>query len=759
MSAFVVIGTVVLVVAGWVGWLTDRRGAERPALAREEAGVPPSYTITDTTGRVLANFVPRFDIEMSPRSMWQAHTPSHMTAEISRVLGGSPSPAELEALFFPDAIEGEITVDAWELSARQAHELNGWIEGGAEGLDEPVRGIRVEAIGGDRRTRTWRLVWCPTELLSVEQRERHGYDSAWRWGRHIANRIAACLRDPSAPEPRGSIERERMRSEVWSGLIPRASCRPIEGIPSDCVLALRDLLSKEGVAAWQMRLSFGRDRTYPTGEHELFGNWGFTEPEQTAPQPRAGLELLCDRLLDDADWQPLLDLRPPVYRWNQDRTVRGNRENAYLGYAPGAPSPRVESTIDLALQEFVGRALDDVLEEHDPALAMALVVDVETGDVLAVESREAYEIEPFAPIYHLFTTGSTLKVLTMVSALDQHVVDPNELLDVGFGAYRIHKDGKPTGRVIHEAEGAATGVITARDAFAFSVNAGMTQIGLRVDDDIFHDYLSRLGYGKAAGSGLGIERAGLLTALPWKYEYTHASVCFGHEISTTAWQHVAALATVIRGGVFRPLRIARAVEQGDRRWELVPNEGDRIYSESSCAEVRDLMRYGAEYGTGADAHKAMLAAAERTPGGAVIDLGTKTGTAEKTRELCVHVELGERERWRRNNLTATRARYDSLKSIAKPHTTSCYTSSICMFGSRDGGRELLTFVVVEEPRGKQKFGSKVAGPTAARILAEALDLTTNGTPPRAEIADGFFASVASEENPLDEPWRVEEVEW
>ena len=87
MSAFVVIGSVVLVVAGWVAWLSHEHASGRPALARETVGSPPSYAIVDSEQRVLANFVPRFDLELSPRSMWQAHTPSVITERISEVLG------------------------------------------------------------------------------------------------------------------------------------------------------------------------------------------------------------------------------------------------------------------------------------------------------------------------------------------------------------------------------------------------------------------------------------------------------------------------------------------------------------------------------------------------------------------------------------------------------------------------------------------------------------------------------------------------
>ena len=768
MSAFVVIGTVVLVVAGWVAWLIEDRAGRQPVRARERVGTVPSYAIRDARDRTLARFVPRFDLELSPRAMWQAHTPTYMCERISEVLGGSPTPEELEAAFLPDARDGIIVVDAWDLSARQANELGTWLAGGEEAEEAPIEGMWLEPVSGQRHA--WRLAWQPARVLSREQREARGHGSAWTWGRALANGIAACLRDPSEPEPRGSGPRDAMRAEIWSALIPRAWCRPLKGLPSEAVLALRELLDEEGVAAWQMQLSFGRDRVYPSGEHELYGSWGYLEPTATEPAPREGLELLCDRLLQQPDWQATLDLTPPVYRWLTDRTVRGNREDGYLDYRPPAATPTVQATLDLELQAFVRGALEDLIDEHKAALAMAIVVDVENGDVLAVDSVEHYEIAPFAPIYHEFTTGSTLKVLTMAAALEEGLVQPDETFDVGHGEYRVVHEGRPTGRVIHEAEGAAQGIITARESIAFSVNAGLTQIGLRVPDHVFRGYLAALGYGRAPGSGLGIEHGGHLAKLPWSYAYTHASICFGHEISSTVWQHAAGLATLARGGVYRPLRIVRAVEQGDLRWELDPEEGQRVFSERTSELVRDMMRHGATVGTGRDVRKSLLGTAAAYLGlpeeegldaaAEFLDLASKTGTAQKVgTERCVHVELAARERWRERGLPATPQRLRALRDEPKPHR-NCYTSSIVLFGKRqDQDRQLMVYVVAEEPSGKQRFGSRVSGPTAGRILAEALGLTQGGEPPRQEVASGFFASDVADRNELDEPWRQEVQRW
>ena len=458
-------------------------------------------------------------------------------------------------------------------------------------------------------------------------------------------------------------------------------------------------------------------------------------------------------------WEDLLHREPSVYRWLYDRSVRGKRVDGYVAFEPASAAPTIETTLDLALQRFVRRELERLCAEHRPALAMALVIDVQSGDVLAVDSVEEYEIQPFAPIYHVFTTGSTVKVITMASALEEGVVRPEDTFDVGQGAYRIHyPDGRRSGRVIHEARGAPTGRITASEAFTGSCNAGLAQIGLRMSDDAFHGYLARLGYGAPPRSGLGSERAGYLAPLPWKYAWTHTSVCFGHELSTTLWQHTAAVAAVVRGGVFRPLRIVRAVEQQGARWELALDPGERVYRAATARIVRDMMRRGALEGTGRDARTELERIAARSLGVAdghgLVRIGTKTGTAQKVGdELCLHVELSGRLAWRDQGLSATRARLAALHSVTPPHK-NCYTSSICVFGSRPGDeRELLVFVVAEEPRGRERFGSKVSGPAAARILAEALGFTRHGAAPRHDLIEGFAASSLAVRNPADEPWR------
>ena len=746
MSAFVVVALVILGVAGYVVHAASTSTVHQPARESTETGMSPAFEIADTEGRMLAHFVPRFDLVMSPRSMWQAHTPVYMAERISEILGGEPSTGELLDCMLPDAVHGVIEVKEWDLTPRQANRLLEWMESGAGTATASLQGIWVLPTDGEERGgKHYRLFWQPEKLLSEKEREVHGFASAWAWARRVANGIEGCLRRPGVCDPETSKEWDERRAAVWAALIPRAHCRPVMGIPSALALDLRELLREEAVAPWQMELSYDRDREYPCGEHELFGSWGFTDPEQSVALPRDGLELLCDRMLREPAWS-FLRREPSAYSWLRDRSVRGNRRdraNAYLGYTASSSEPIVRSTLDLSLQRFLRAELEKTMELHRPALAMAIVLDVQTGDVLAVDSVEEYEVQPFAPVYHTFTPGSTMKIMTMASALEEHLVEPDEELDVGNGEYRLVDPATGRSRIIHEAEASLAGKNTASMFFARSVNAALVQIGVRIPAEKFRGYLAALGYGAPPGSGLGIEKAGYLRELPWAYRYTHASVSFGHEMTTTLWQHAAALATVIRGGQWLPLRMVRAVEQDDEQYAVPPAEGHRVFRTDTCDKVRAMMKLGAEQGTGRHIARPDIV------------MGTKTGTAQKVgTELCVHVELAACERWDREGTGWTKAGYRALKSLPKPHG-NCYTSSMCAFGRLpDQERELLVLVVVDEPRGTEKYGSKVAGPTAAAILVEALGLTQDGEEPVHEYVNGFNRSGSALRSEDDDPLRI-----
>jgi hypothetical protein len=811
-SAFVVIAGVLTFVALRGAKMALADEGEQPNTAHTAIQDPPDFEIHDTHGIPLALSVDRLRLVMSPNAMWQAHTPGHMAACISEALGGNPAPDELLKRMLPDAFRtgGEpevIDVEGIVLGPEEALRVQAWLDTGDPvawkeprghgSVARPVRGMSVERIAGTNR---YGLRWRPAVLLSEAQRVEHGVKRPQAWARRVADALIKCI-DEERPkgDSRSTEEQQERRREVWLALMPSQFKVVIGEVPAEAAFRLSALLKEEWVHSHQMKLRRDLTRRYPVrgvpdddldrvapagrvealpapglGDPEedgapvfsVLGYWGTcdedvarreererlglqdAEPCPTMlapmleerinervyrPHPQTGLELLFARTLELPEWG-FLERDPGRYAYLTSQVVRQPRRRYFREVTPPSDVPIVRTTVDASLQRCVRTVLEGVMEEHDPALAMAIAVEVETGAVLAIDALDAYDVAGFLPLLHSFTPGSTFKAVTMATALEAGVVRPDDEFDTFDGNFVTG------GHRIREALGAPRGRIAAGEAIVGSSNAVMAQIGMLVEDEYFREKLAALGYGQRPGAGLGYERSGTLARLPWKLHWTHASVSFGHEVAVTFWQHTQAFLTIVRGGERVSLQLLESVEQNRILHRVAPARPERVFSEETCEAVRRMMRDGALRGTGDG-----VARDE-------IFMGTKTGTAEKVAtEVCLHVELEHQQRHHECDQACRR----SLKGV-RVHDRSCYTSSMVTFGRLpEDEREVLVFVVVDEPRGRDKFGADVAGEAAVEILARALEQPD----PRGRSLDGpqtdflrMEAIEAGAGSPAEQPW-------
>lgn len=797
VSAFALIGLVIAVVIGRVAWLATLGEESRAPRVRTESDPAPSGSIHDRDGRPMAVFVQRLDLSCSPNALWQAHTPDALARALSAALGGSPTPHELLARLLPDARRGVVVAREprsgrpLALDADQARAVDDWARRGGFGDEAP--GLSIDGIWLERqRSGDWHLCWSPAVTLSEAMRARHvpaRRNNPLAWTRVLADGLARCLLGDKAIEPGPGVdarELERQREGLWRILMPTTYAVAVRDFDARRAPDVAALFAAERVAHHQMSITRDRARDYPGGRDELLGFWGWLDDEAatraalaqagfaradlsapggverllagmseaeraghdalqrtlvTSLQPLTGLERAAARLLDEPRWDFLVR-EPARFSYWQQRPVGAQARPYFVDASAASETPRVMTTIDALLQRFVDDELARVMRDHQPALAMAIALDVADGSVLAVGSRSAYPISGWAPLHHQVLPGSTFKVVVMASALDAGVVKPHDVFDIGNGeTYRL------PGRTINEAElSNRSGLQTAAQCLAYSINAGLVQIGMRMSAEALRGYLAALHYGEAPRTGLGGERAGHLPKLPWRPVWEHASVCYGYETQVTLWQHAAALSSVLRGGEWLPLRILDAVEQGGRRWVLEAARPERVFGRRACDEVRDMMRMGAREGTGMRAVSPELAS--------VLDIGTKTGTAERVgTELCIHVELEHQARHAEQDTRCSRACRASAKSLPKPHRGACLTLSMAAFGRRlDGEREVLVLVMVDEPVKKARYGSDTAGPAAIAILEEALGLTAFGEERRASWVAGFGQAAGLAQEAGAQPW-------
>jgi hypothetical protein len=721
----------------------------------------------------MAFSVAYLELVMSPNAMWQAHTPDKTAHEMAQILGERYTPEWMLEHMLPDAKNGVIHVADGPLAMNieQARRVQAWIQSGVtdgESEGAPIEGMWLEAT---RQSGEYGLAWRPALVLSESVRLEHKKPRALDWTRQIADDLLVCLAGREAFERYDNDELlNAARRRIWNALMPAHFKSVVKNVPPEVALEIFKLLKLEHVQDHQMKLVRNARRVYPmqvaarSPEVEsavcddppaaVLGRWGTLELDQARrrareelmlpadehcserdldrlraateirvyqPSPMSGLELYASNLLRRPEWS-FLERQREEYTYLANQAPRQPLQHYFQDLVPESETPHVITTLDAELMRRTRQWLTRVMTDHKPAAAMAIAIEVSTGRVLAVDAIDPYDMGGFLPTMHTFTPGSTMKAVVMATAIDEGKVDFGERINTFNGNFKIGS------RTIHEAEGAQTGWLTPAEGLAYSCNAVLVQIGLRVPSADLRARFVELGYTLPPGSGLGGERCGSLKQLPWSDVYTHASVCFGHELLVTMWQHAAALATVVRGGEYRPLTLVDAVEQGGQRHDIPFAAPKRVFAAATCDSVREMMMLGAREGTGKKVYCPDIV------------MGTKTGTAQKVpTEPCLHVEL---EHNREHGCHGARECRAQLVGLRTAHRGACYTSSMCAFGHladdpREVPREVMVLVVVDEPRGAKKFGADVAGPAAVGILEAALGYVRGGEKYTPPTPDGF----------------------
>ncbi|MEE8044906.1 MAG: penicillin-binding transpeptidase domain-containing protein [Thermodesulfobacteriota bacterium] len=277
-------------------------------------------------------------------------------------------------------------------------------------------------------------------------------------------------------------------------------------------------------------------------------------------------------------------------------------------------------TIDSQIQYIVERQLKEGIEEMGGEKGMAIIMNPETGEVLAMASYPFLDPNNFSkfpevnrrnlPIWYAHEPGSTMKVFLASSALDDKKVNPNSKFNCENGRRRIGsaviRDIKPRG------------TLTVAEIVKYSSNIGASKIGELLGRDKYYKYLNKFGFGKKTGIGLPGESSGLLAA-PRKWGPIElATISFGQGISVTSLQLVTALSAIANGGyLMKPYVIEKIVgPDGNVIEQNSPEVVTRAISYDTSYQMKQIMQGVVENGTGKKA---------QIPG---FSVAGKTGTAQ-----------------------------------------------------------------------------------------------------------------------------------
>jgi len=281
-------------------------------------------------------------------------------------------------------------------------------------------------------------------------------------------------------------------------------------------------------------------RYYPAGEvagHVV----GFTNLDD---QGQEGLELGYDQLLNGEDG---------AKRVIQDLFGR-YVENVESIRAP-RPGRDLVTSIDLRIQYLAYRELKAAMQDYRARAGSVIVIDVDTGEVLAMVNQPAYNPNDReqlkAGLYRnraatdIFEPGSSIKPFIIAAALASGQYRPDSVVDTSPGFLQV-------GNKVFEDE-TSLGVIDLATILAKSSNVGTAKVALSLKPEQIWSTLTSLGFGQVTGSDYPGESAGMLS------NYTHwrpigiATMSHGYGLSVTPLQLAHAYATIGAGGIKRPI--------------------------------------------------------------------------------------------------------------------------------------------------------------------------------------------------------------
>ncbi len=290
-----------------------------------------------------------------------------------------------------------------------------------------------------------------------------------------------------------------------------------------------------------------------------------------------------------------------------------------LGFARDRTLAPVSLSIDMRVQHAMREQLLDALSRYQAVAAAGVMLNVHTGEVVAMVSLPDYD--PNMPTSFSdpwmgeknqrfnritlgrYELGSTFKTVTIAAALDAGAVKLTDSFDARFGVR--------FGRYVIEDFHGQHRILTVPEIYKYSSNVGAIKIMQTLGKDNFRAFLTRAGF----DDPLGIELPETITSeIPKTFsEVGAATAAFGHGLSVTPLHLAQAYAAFVNGGVLIPATLF------PRTPDQAAKIGTHIISPETSARIRYLMRLNALQGSGTHANK--FADGYR--------IGGKTGTAEK----------------------------------------------------------------------------------------------------------------------------------
>ncbi len=346
-------------------------------------------------------------------------------------------------------------------------------------------------------------------------------------------------------------------------------------------------------------------------------------------------------------------------------------------YVPSIPGQDLTLHIDAEIQNILQNTILKAKEEHKAKSVSGLIVDIETGGIVASASAPFYDLNDQPrddiltlltdiknlPIINVLEPGSTFKILTLAAALEEGVVSLDD-------TFTCHGHKTISGEKIKCWKTKGHGEQTLAEGVNNSCNVVFMELALRLGVEKYYDYLEKFGIGIKSGVDFFGESSGLLLPEDSVRDVDLARIGFGQAIAISPIQFISTVSALVGDGILRTPEFVKSIDGVD----APSNEKGRIVSEETSKTVRELL-YGVV--TDGSGKKASVSGYQ---------IGGKTGTAQKYE----------------NGVIAQ----------------GKYISSFLGYLSVENNPKYACFIYVDEPSTGVYYGSLVAAPYVGEVFGQ-----------------------------------------
>lgn len=363
--------------------------------------------------------------------------------------------------------------------------------------------------------------------------------------------------------------------------------------------------------------------------------------------------------------------------------AKGNKLELEESYEKPQDGMNMTLTINYELQESLERELDNAILKYNPDQALGIAMNPKTGEILAISSRPNFspsryqdytieEINRNLPVWMTYEPGSTFKIISLASSLEENLIDLENDHFHDSGSITVENARIKCWK--HGGHGSQTYLQVVEN----SCNPGFVTIGQKLGKEKLFNYINKFGFGKKTGVDLNGESTGILFSLDRVGPVELATTAFGQGVSVTPIQQITAVSAAINGGILYKPYIVKSINEPETNAVILENKPKivrKVISEDTSSKVRYALESVVTNGTGRPSF---------------IDgyrVGGKTGTAQKVKD----------------------GRYMVGNYIV---------SFIGFLPANDP--EVVVYVAIDNAKGATQYGGTIAAPIAKTILNDAI---------------------------------------